>query len=53
MNATRTFLEKEGQNKKWQEKWLAAAGNVTLADGSKKVCRLKQTCTPTGAAWKY
>jgi len=36
-----------------QEKWFAAAGNVTLADGSKKVCCLKQTCTPTVAARKY
>ena len=26
---------------------------MTLADGSKKLCRLKQTCTPTGAAQKY
>jgi len=55
INATITFLEKEGQNKKLQENWsrFAAAGNATLADGSKKVCRLKQTCSPTGAARKY
>ena len=26
---------------------------MTLADGYKKVCHLKQTCTPTGAARKY
>jgi len=54
-NTTITFLEKKGQNNrdKLQEKWFFAAGNVTLTDGSKKVCRLKQTCTPTGAARKY
>jgi len=53
INAAITFLEKEGQNNKLQEKWFAASCNVTLADASKKVCRLKQTCTPTGAARKY
>jgi len=53
INAAITFLEKEGQNNKLQEKWFAAACNVTLADGSKQVCRLKQTCTPTGADLKY
>jgi len=50
INATIAFLEKEGEHKKIQEEWFAAAANVILADGSKKVCRLKQTCTPTGAA---
>jgi len=53
INAAITFLEKEGQNNKLQEKWFAAACNVTLADGSKKVCRLKQTCIPISAARKY
>jgi len=27
--------------------------NVLLEDGSKQVFRLKQSCTPTGAARKY
>ena len=46
-------MEKEGQNNKLQEKWFAPACNVTLADASKNVVRLKRTCTPTGAARKY
>jgi len=53
INAAITFLEKEGQNNQLQGKWFTAACNVTLADGSKQVCRLKQTCTLTGAARKY
>ena len=53
INATEAFLEKEGVDKKLEEKWFTAAANVTLTDGSKKVCRLKQTCTPTSAARKY
>jgi len=47
------FMEKEGVNNKLKGKWFASAANVTLVDGSKEVCRLKQTCTPTGAARKY
>ena len=36
------------------DKWLHEAANIHLEDGSKQVCRLKQTsCTPTGAARKY
>jgi len=53
INDTIAFLEKEGVDKKLEEKWFTAAANVTLADGSKKVCCLKQTCTPTSAARKY
>ena len=30
-----------------------AAANVLQNDWSKEVCRLKQTCTPKGAARKY
>jgi len=52
-NATIVFLEKEGVNIKPKETWFASAANVTLADGSKKVYGLEQTCTPTGATRKY
>ena len=49
INACINFLEKEGQINQLHEKRFTAACNVTLADGFKKLCRLKQTCTPTGA----
>jgi len=40
----------EGTGKK---KWLDHATNCELSDGLTGVCRLKQTCTPLGAARKY
>jgi len=35
------------------DKWFDTAANVLQDDGSRIVCRLKQTCTPTGAARKW
>jgi len=35
---------------KLHDKWFDTAENVFQDDGSRIVCRLKQTCTPTGAA---
>jgi len=46
INTVITFLEKEGQNNKLQEKWFPAACNVTLADASKKACCLKKLAPP-------
>ena len=51
--ATMAFMEKENAFVKIYDKWLHEAANIHLEDGSKQVCRLKQTCTPTGAARKY
>jgi len=42
-------MEKEGL----EDQRFASAANVTLADGSNEEFRLKQTCTPTEAAWTY
>jgi len=35
------------------DKWFDTAANVLQYNGSRIVCRLKQTCTPTGAARKW
>ena len=35
------------------DKWFDIAANVLQDDGSRIVCRLKQTCTPTGADRKW
>jgi len=48
-----TFMEKENTFVKMYTQWLDKAANIHLEDGSKQVCHLKQTCTPTGAARKY
>jgi len=53
VEATMAFMEKENAFVKMYDKWLHEAANIKLEDGSKQVCRLKQTCTPTGAARKY
>jgi len=53
VEATMAFMEKENAFVKMYDKWLHEAANINLEDGSKQVCRLKQTCTPTGAARKY
>jgi len=47
------FMEKKSTLVKNGAKWFDKAANIHLKDGSKQVCRLKQTCTPTGAALKY
>ena len=35
------------------DKWFDTAANVLQDEGSRIVCRLKQTCTPTGADRKW
>jgi len=51
--ATMDWKEKENMFVKMYAKWFGKAANIHLEDGSKQVCRLKQTCTPTGAARQY
>ena len=46
-------MEKAGVSNARSEKWIEARLNVLQDDRSKQVCRLKQKCTPTGAARKY
>jgi len=46
-------MDKENTFVKMYTQWLDKAANTHLEDWSKQVCRLKQTCTPTGAARKY
>ena len=53
VEATMAFMEKENMFVKMYTQWLDKAANIHLEDGSKQVCRLKQTRTPTGAARKY
>jgi hypothetical protein len=53
VEATMAFMEKENTFVKMYTQWLDKAANIHLEDGSKQVCHLKQTCTPTGAARKY
>ena len=55
VEATMAFMEKENTFVKMYIQWLdrAANLNIHLENGSKQVCRLKQACTPTGAARKY
>jgi len=47
------FMEKENTFVKMYAKWLDKAGTIHLEDGSKQMCRLKQTCRPTGGARKF
>jgi len=53
VETTMAFMEKENTFVKMYIKWLDRAANIHLEDGSKQMCRLKQTCTPTRAARKY
>jgi len=53
IDATMDFMEKMGIFNTRYEKWFETAANVLQDDASKQVCRLKQTCTPKGAAQKY
>jgi len=46
-------IEKENTLGNMYAKWLDKSANIHLEDRSKQACRLKQTCTPTGAARKY
>jgi len=47
------FMEMENMFVKMYTQWLDKATNIHFEDRSKQVCRLTQTCTPTGAARKY
>jgi len=49
IDATMDCMEEGGVFNTWYDKWFDAAANVLQDDGSKKMCRLKQTCTPKGA----
>jgi len=51
--ATMGFLEQSGLMKAQEKRWFDHATNSELADGLQGVRRLKQTCTPLGAARKY
>jgi len=53
IEATMDFMENGGVFVTRYDKWVDTAANVLQDDGSKIVCRLKQTCTPTGAARKW
>ena len=53
IDATMALMKKSGVFNIRYEKWFFAAANVLQNDGSKEVCRLKQTCTFKGAARKY
>jgi len=53
VDAIIAFMEKENTFVKMYTQWLDRAANVHLEDGSKQVCRLKQTLMPTAAARKY
>ena len=52
IDATMDFIKKSGVFNSQYGKWFDAAANVLQNDGSKEACRLKQTCTPKGAARK-
>ena len=50
IDASMDFMEKTGVFNTVYKKQFEAAANVLQDDGSKQMCRLKQTCTPKGAA---
>jgi len=53
IEATMDYMENAGIFVTRYDKWFDTAGNVLQDDGSRIVSRLKQTCTPTGAASKW
>jgi len=53
VETTMAFIEKENTFVKMYAKFLDKAKKIHFEDGSKQVCRLKQTCSATGAARKY
>jgi len=53
IEATMDYMENSGIYVTRYDKWLDTAANVLQDDGSRIVSRLKQTCTPTGAARKW
>jgi len=50
IEATMDYMENGGVFVTRYDKWVDTGGNVLQDDGSRIVCRLKQTCTPTGVA---
>ena len=52
IEATMDYMENGGVFTTQYDKWFDTTANVLQDDGSRIVCRLKQTCTPTGAARK-
>ena len=53
IQATMDYMENAGIFVTRFDKWFDTAANVLQDDGSRMVIRLKQTCTPTGAARKW
>ena len=53
IEATMDYMENGGVFVTRFDKWFDTAANVLQDDGSRIVCRLKQTCTPTGSAQKW
>jgi len=53
IDATMDCMENGGVFNTRYDKWFDTAANVLQDDGSRIVCRLKQTCTPTGADRKW
>jgi len=53
IDTTMDCMEDGGVFNKRYDKWLHTAANVLQDDGSRIVCRLKQTCRPTGADRKW
>jgi len=53
IEATMDYMENAGIFVIRYDKWFDTAANVLQDDGSRIVNRLKQTCTPTGAARKW
>jgi len=53
IEATMDYMENGGVFVTRYDKWFDTAANVLQDDGSRIVCRLKQTCTPTGTARKW
>jgi len=53
IETTMIYMENGGVFVTRYDKWFDTAANVLQDDGSRIVCRLKQKCTPTGAARKW
>jgi len=53
IEATMDYMENGGIFVTRYDKWFDTAANVLQDDGSRIVSRLKQTCTPTGAARQW
>ena len=53
IDATMDCMENGGVFNTRYDKWFDTAANMLQDDGSRIVCRLKQTCTPTGVDRKW